>query len=375
MAGLQGAPSLMRLSKKLKMLPGPLSFMTSLQLCQNNRQGRPLYYHQKTLPPYSMVPIMRGNIPRWRECQRTSLGMPKAIFITILLVPPGLVLQANDCVSICKTLNYRPGPRSTGVGVWWSRTPTPAEEKPKKQVTFIIDKEQGSEPHIAHRCDCLPIWGRGHQVIYHSNPYYNRTWVVHCSLTMKKIPNRVPPPPEEPSPTVPAWPSTTQCWLRARGTRSNEPPSEVDPCRNVEDPLYPLVENPDAQWQDDDVLSCPTWEPQWTWRPSAWFIGRQWHSGYPRPNKKQQDVGPLCLQSPEHHLRDYMPAPTSSDFLGKEATGDHGLSKGTVGLCWTVRVPHSSPLWCSMRELQRCMTPLLALNSAMKKFRLPSWAP
>ena len=38
---------------------------------------------------------------------------------------------------------------------------------------------------------------------------------------------------------------------------ASEPPPKVDPCRNVEDPPHPLVENPDALLQEDNVLSHP----------------------------------------------------------------------------------------------------------------------
>ena len=72
---------------------------------------------------------------------------------------------------------------------------------------------------------------------------------------MKKAPNGVPPPPEEPGPK--SGHPATQSPVKARGTRSSEPPLQVDPCRNVEDPPHTLVENHDAQWQEDNVLSHP----------------------------------------------------------------------------------------------------------------------
>ena len=75
-----------------------------------------------------------------------------------------------------------------------SRAPFLAEEIPKKQVRFNLNEELGGEP------------------------------------------------------TLPTSPT------EARGTRSSKPPPQVDPGGNAEDPTHTLVENPDAQWQDDNVL-------------------------------------------------------------------------------------------------------------------------
>ena len=45
--------------------------------------------------------------------------------------------------------------------------------------------------------------------------------------------------------------------IKARATRSSEPPLQVDSGGNAEDPPHTLVENPDAQWQEDNVLLHP----------------------------------------------------------------------------------------------------------------------
>ena len=52
------------------------------------------------------------------------------------------------------------------------RAPALAKGSLKKQVLFNINEELGSEPTLSTGMT-LPVWGRDHQVMCCSYPYYN----------------------------------------------------------------------------------------------------------------------------------------------------------------------------------------------------------
>ena len=72
---------------------------------------------------------------------------------------------------------------------------------------------------------------------------------------MRRAPKTLPPPLEEPGPKS-GHPLTNPS--KNRGTRSGEPPLQVDPHKNAEDSPHILVENSDALLPYDNVLSHPT---------------------------------------------------------------------------------------------------------------------
>ena len=214
-------------------------------------------------------------------------------------MPPGdwLCLHMQDL-----KLQARPG----SPGVWHGKVELLCHwRKPLKSRSQLISRKSWVVNLHCPQAQLSSCQGRDHQTIYHSYPLLQHGLLVHCGLTVKKAANRVPPPLEEPGlKSQPGHLPPNPKWDQRDQIQWNTP--EVDPCRNVKDSPCPLVEDPHAQWQDDDVFSCPMQ------KPFAWLIVRQWHSGYPRANRKQQDGGPLCSPVPGLHLGDYMPSPASS---------------------------------------------------------------
>ena len=169
---------------------------------------------------------------------------------------------------------------------------------------------------------------------------------------MRMAPNWVPPPQEKPGPKS-CHPLTNPSW-------SGEPPPQVEPHRNAEDPSQILVENSQALWLDDNVLLHPSWEPQWIWSPLPGLLastsilatsGLTWNS---------RMVGPAT-----HNLRlcikNYMPSPASSSFQIMR-------KRKTLALARVLQT-HAKESGCPTRvlcevawQLQWCMVSLLVFN-------------
>ena len=147
-------------------------------------------------------------------------------------------------------------------------------------------------------------------------PLIQQGLLIHHSLSMKKAPNGVSAPHQRRQAQSPF--THYPIPIEAIGTRSSEPSPQVDPCRNVEDLPHTLVENPDAQWQEDNVLSHPM-------KPFSWLVSWQQCSSYPRPIMKQQDGGPLHSQSPGFTLETTC-LPLFLQLPDNEAAEDHGPS-------------------------------------------------
>ena len=196
-AGLQSATSLTRSSRSRRHSQGCSTLQT--HPLQNHRQGKLLNNQEKTPPQDGLD--HGSNVPIWRE--RADQGSAKGPHWNAKgnpchhpLVPKGLVIQVSDCVSICETWNYRPGP--------------------KKQVTFNIDEELGGEPTFP--TDVTLFLSRGETIEWYTTLTPTTTGPID---TLQ--PNHEEGPPMEFHPTrrarpkVPAWPSATWFWLRPEG--------------------------------------------------------------------------------------------------------------------------------------------------------------
>ena len=176
-----------------------------------------------------------------------------------------------------------------------SRTPALAEEKPKKQVTFNIDKELGGEPTLPTGMTLFLSGGEPLNDILLS-PLLQQGLFVHCGLTTKKTPNEVPPPLDEPGLKSqpghplpdPHWGQMDQIqWVTPRG-------GSMPRCWGFSMSPGGRPQLPMAGWwcSPTSYMRAST-----NLNPFGWLIGRQWHSIYPRPSRKQQDSGPLHSQS------------------------------------------------------------------------------
>ena len=258
----------------------------------NHKQGRPLNSQGKTL---WQDDLDNGNdISNWgagvdqgsaKVHHQNAKGNPHHH----PLAPQGLILQVSDCVSICKTLSYRPGPGSPGVGCGKVEPPPWLKKTPRSRSNSTSVKSWAVNLH------CPQVWGRSHQADIPLLPLLQQGLLIHCGLTVKKAPQWSSTPTRGARPKVQS--SVAQSWLRPEG-----PDQMSHPCR----------------WINAEILKTPTYPGGKPWclvarvqcslasytrasmntKPFTWLIGRQWHSGYPRPNRKQQDGGPLHSQSP-----------------------------------------------------------------------------
>ena len=297
--GVEGTPRAAQLCK----LAHPL---------QNHEQGRSPNDQGKTLQQGDL--IHRNDVPNWRAGvdqggtrvpHQNAKGNPH----NHPLVPQGLVLQVSNCVSICETWSCRLGPRRPGVG--WSKVEPP----PRLKKTPRSRSDSTSMKSWAVNLPFPQVWlssclGEKPSSDILLLSLLQQGLLIHHGLTMKRAPNRVPPPLMEPDPksshllSNPHWDQRDQIqWATPTGR-------SMQKCWRSP---HTLVENPDAQWQEDNVLSLPMWEPQQTQSPSLGLLAGSSIPATPGPRGNNRMVVPPITIS-GLHLKDYMPYLISSDF-------------------------------------------------------------
>ena len=171
------------------------------------------------------------------------------------------------------------------------RAPTPAKESPNKQVWFNLDEEPGSEPTLPTG---MTLFLSGGEAI--------KQYTTPTPATMVPIDTQQPDHEERPQ-----WSSTPP--PKERGPKSCHPLTNPDQGQRGQiwwaNPTHGSTQK---CWRSPTDTGGKLWCPVAGWQcPFTSYmrasvnpiIGRQQHSDYLRPNRKQQDGGPLHLQSPD----------------------------------------------------------------------------
>ena len=194
-------------------------------------------------------------------------------------------------------------------------------ESPKKQVTFNLDEELGSEPTLPTGI-----------TLFLSEGEAVKQYTIPTPTTTGSVDTLQPDCGE-----VPQWSSTPTGGARPKvQSTAIQLPSRQEGLGSVSHPtggsrrkcwrsLHTLVENHDAQQQDDNVLSHPTWEPQWVQSPLLSLLAGCSIPVTLGPKGKLQDGGPLYLLLPGFTSKTtcLSPLPPTSD---NEAAEDYVLS-------------------------------------------------